>query len=89
MRGFAGVSDADIDQITHLNAMRTYSFDPFRHIPREQCTVGALRAQATHVDTSPRSAAGNRPVPEGDPRVVTSADVMKLFAAAGRQRQPA
>ena len=28
-------------------------YDPFAHIPREQATVGALRAQATDVDTTP------------------------------------
>ena len=33
------VSDADIDKITHENAMRWYRFDPFAHRPREQCTV--------------------------------------------------
>jgi hypothetical protein len=89
MKSFAGVSDEDINKITHLNAMRAYSFDPFQHIPREQCTVAALRAQATHVDTQPRSGGGNRPIAEGDTRVVTSADVMKLFAEAGRRREPA
>ena len=31
--------------------MRIYNFDPFKHIPKEQCTVGALRAQAKGVDT--------------------------------------
>lgn len=44
--------DDQIDKITHENAMRNYSFDPFAHIPKEECTVGALRAQATDVDTS-------------------------------------
>jgi predicted TIM-barrel fold metal-dependent hydrolase len=83
MRSLAGVPDDEIDKITHLNAMRTYSFDPFKHIPREQCTVGALRAQARHVDTTPRPAAGNRPVDEGVTRVVTSADVLKLFREVG------
>ncbi len=38
-----GVTDAELDKITHENAMRWYRFDPFAHIPREQCTVGALR----------------------------------------------
>ncbi|MGE0388045.1 MAG: amidohydrolase family protein [Gammaproteobacteria bacterium] len=47
-----GLSDAEIDKITHLNAMKCYSYDPFRHIRREDCTVGALRAQAAHVDLS-------------------------------------
>jgi len=84
MGNFAGCSDEDINKITHLNALRTYSFDPFKVIPREQCTVGALRAKATHVDTTPRSKPGKRPIAEGDMRVVTSADVMKLFAETGR-----
>jgi len=69
--------------------MRTYSFDPFKDIPREQCTVGALRAKATHVDTTPRSGGGNRPLAEGETRVVTSADIMKLFAEAGRVKEEA
>jgi hypothetical protein len=30
--------------------MRNYSYDPFAQMPKEQCTVGALRAQATDVD---------------------------------------
>lgn len=45
------ISDDDINAITHGNAMRVFGFDPFAHVPREQATVGALRAQATHVDT--------------------------------------
>jgi hypothetical protein len=38
------ISDLDVDKITHLNAMRAFRYDPFVHRPREQCTVGALRA---------------------------------------------
>src|SRR6202043_3246220 len=37
------VPDDEITKITHENAMRWYSFDPFTHITREQATVGALR----------------------------------------------
>jgi hypothetical protein len=55
MRYLQGVSDDEIDKITHLNAMRNFSFDPFAHLPREQCTVGALRALAADVDTTPVS----------------------------------
>lgn len=51
MRYLGGLPDDEINKITHLNAMRNFSFDPFKHIPREQCTVGALRAQATDVNT--------------------------------------
>jgi predicted TIM-barrel fold metal-dependent hydrolase len=49
----AGVSDQEIDAITHGNAMRAFSFDPFAHRERSRCTVGALRAEAAHVDTAP------------------------------------
>jgi hypothetical protein len=31
--------------------MRHYRFDPFATRPREQCTVAALRAEASDVDT--------------------------------------
>lgn len=52
-----GVSDPDIDKITHQNALRLYSFDMFSRIPKEELTVGALRAQATDVDLGFRSSA--------------------------------
>ena len=35
------VTDDEIRKITHENAMRWYSFDPFAHVPRDQATVGA------------------------------------------------
>jgi len=41
---------AVIDKITHRNAMAAYSFDPFRHIPKERVRAGYLRAQAADVD---------------------------------------
>jgi hypothetical protein len=53
----AGVSDAEIEKITHENALRLYSFDMFSHIPKQQLTVGALRGQATDVDLGFRSSA--------------------------------
>jgi predicted TIM-barrel fold metal-dependent hydrolase len=54
-QSFEGVSDEDIDKITHLNAMKIYQFDPFSVRPREQCTVGALKAAGADVDISLRS----------------------------------
>lgn len=44
--GISGLDEATINAITHENAMRLFKFDPFAHRPREQCTVGALRAEA-------------------------------------------
>ncbi|MBM3692788.1 MAG: amidohydrolase [Actinobacteria bacterium] len=51
MKSLDGVPDDEIDKMTHLNAMRHYQYDPFSVIPREECTVGALRARAADVDT--------------------------------------
>jgi predicted TIM-barrel fold metal-dependent hydrolase len=45
----------DLDKITHENAMRWYSYDPFAAVPREQATVAALRARAADHDVSIRS----------------------------------
>jgi len=49
------VPRADLDRITHENAMRWYSYDPFSAIPREQATVAALRARAAGHDVGVRS----------------------------------
>ena len=44
------LDDAVINKITHENAMAAYSFDPFKHVPKEHARAGYLRAQATDVD---------------------------------------
>ncbi|MCU1644403.1 MAG: putative amidohydrolase [Nocardia sp.] len=51
----ADASDADIDKITWQNACRFLNFDPFAHLPKDQATVGGLRAIARDVDVSTRS----------------------------------
>jgi predicted TIM-barrel fold metal-dependent hydrolase len=51
----AGATDREIDQITWQNACRFFNWDPFRFEPRQQATVGALRAHAKDVDTTVRS----------------------------------
>ena len=43
----AGMDDAVVNKFTHENAMRIYQYDPFSIIPKDQATVGALRAQVT------------------------------------------
>ena len=50
----AELRDDEIEKVTWQNAARWYQFDPFEHRSREECTVRALRAQATDVDTTPR-----------------------------------
>jgi hypothetical protein len=54
MKSLDGVPDEDIEKFTHRNAMRHYRFDPFAYRAKEQCTVGALRAQALDVDVTPK-----------------------------------
>jgi predicted TIM-barrel fold metal-dependent hydrolase len=51
----AGMSDTEIERITHGNAIRWFGYDPLEQIPRDQATVGALRSLATDVDVSIRS----------------------------------
>jgi predicted TIM-barrel fold metal-dependent hydrolase len=53
----AGVPDDEIDKITWQNAARFFSWDPFAHTPREEASVGALRALAKDVDTGRMSRA--------------------------------
>ncbi|MBA2282925.1 MAG: amidohydrolase [Actinomycetota bacterium] len=51
----ADVSDDDLAKITHENAMRWFSYDPFAHRAKETCTVAALRAEAAGHDVAERS----------------------------------
>jgi len=51
----ADVPDTDLAKIGYENAMRWYSFDPFAHRAKEQCTVAALRAESPDHDVSIRS----------------------------------
>jgi predicted TIM-barrel fold metal-dependent hydrolase len=55
MKSLDGVPDDEIRKITHENAMRIFQYDPFSVIPKEQCTVGALRGRAAGWDISERS----------------------------------
>jgi predicted TIM-barrel fold metal-dependent hydrolase len=87
------LTDAQIDKVTHGNAMRFFRFDPFKVHKKEQLTVGALRAKAKAdgVDVTPRSSGGAKPL-EGDPRPITSGDLMKMFshhAKAGAKKESA
>ena len=47
----AGATDVEINKITFENSCRFFDFDPFVEIPREQASVGALRALAGDVET--------------------------------------
>jgi predicted TIM-barrel fold metal-dependent hydrolase len=76
---------AAIDKVTHLNAMREFSYDPFVILGRENCTVGALRAQATHVSTEPALGMGGAAPKREKGKPVTSGDINAMFAKADAQ----
>jgi predicted TIM-barrel fold metal-dependent hydrolase len=83
MSNLAGVPDRIIDKVTHLNALREFSFDPFATLGRENCTVGALRAKAQHVDTRPVLGRGGAARPQAaEKRPVTSGDIQRMLSSA-------
>ena len=81
-RSLAGVPDDDIHKITWQNAMRHFQYDPFKHIPKEQCTVGALRAQAKDVDLTLRVGGGGKQPSDYARGYATIGDIMKQMAGA-------
>jgi len=66
----APLDPTEVDKITHLNALRHFQFDPFAHIPRDQATVGALRASVRDLDLT--FADGRVPLAAGKGNVVGS-----------------
>lgn len=60
MKYFGDLPDDEVDRITHRNAMRHFSYDPFSRIPKAEATVGALRRRAEGWDVSPKPAAVQR-----------------------------
>jgi predicted TIM-barrel fold metal-dependent hydrolase len=71
--------DASVaNKITHENAIRAYSFDPFKTRSRENCTAGALRAEASDVDVVTRLG-----------RAADDSDLDKWRAMTQRARVPA
>ncbi|MCY1450702.1 hypothetical protein D9M71_675280 [compost metagenome] len=53
---------------------------------RDKCTVSALRALATDVDTTPKSYGGPAPLKDGEVRRrVTSGDIIKMFTAVAKE----
>jgi predicted TIM-barrel fold metal-dependent hydrolase len=52
MKYLSQCTDEEINKITHLNAMREFSYDPFAHIPKDEATVGSLRQRVAGRDVS-------------------------------------
>jgi len=81
MKFLGGLPDEDIDRITHRNAMQVFSYDPFAHLARDECTVGALRSRATDVDTTPVSHGTGKFQEEG---LVTAVTLAERIAAQAK-----
>lgn len=81
-KSLQGVPDEDVHKITWQNAARHFQYDPFRHIPKEQCTVGALRAQAREVDVAPRAGVGGKAPSDYAKGYATVGDVIRQMAGA-------
>jgi len=78
---FAGVSDADVNKITHENALRHFQLDAFKHRPKAKCRAGALRAESPNVDLRLKSQ-GGKPPSEEKGRFVSTKDVTTQLATA-------
>jgi predicted TIM-barrel fold metal-dependent hydrolase len=77
-----GLTDEEVDKITHLNAMRHFHYDPFSVLGgRANCTVGALREQVEGHDVSIKSH-----VREGGQKDSAQAarDLVKMAAGPGK-----
>jgi hypothetical protein len=77
-----GLTDQEIDKVTHLNAMRHFQYDPFSVLGgRANCTVGALRKQVEGHDVSIKSH-----VREGRQKDSAQAarDLVKMAAGPGK-----
>ena len=81
--------DDTFNKISHENCLRIMKFDAFGKMGgRQNCTVGALRELASHVDTSPKSYGGPAPLAPGEvARPVTSGDITKMFAEVAMEDQ--
>jgi len=81
-KSIEGLSDEEIDKITHRNAMRHFQYDPFAHMAREECTVGALRARATHVDVTSVGGKGGKAPSDYEHGYATVGDIINQMAGA-------
>lgn len=82
MRTVEGLSDRQINKITHENALKLFQFDAFGPMGgKNNCSVSALRKLSPDVPTEPVSYGGPAPLAPGEQRRrVTSGDITKMFA---------
>jgi predicted TIM-barrel fold metal-dependent hydrolase len=72
----AGLSDDEVDKITHGNALRFFHSDVLDRVGRENATVRALRAKAAGLDLSAPSPEGMTGPPKGETRQLLISDMM-------------
>ncbi len=79
-KGIQHLSDAEINKITHENAMRCYGFDPFKYRPKELSTVAALRAEAAAANVNVEITSMGRRKADGN----MMADLLKSAAQGAK-----
>ncbi|MFN3725960.1 MAG: amidohydrolase family protein [Allosphingosinicella sp.] len=81
------LSETTINKITHLNAMREFSYDPISQLSREAITVGALKRKAANVpvNTEPMLGLGGAAPKRDSERPVTSGDINRMFESAAAE----
>jgi predicted TIM-barrel fold metal-dependent hydrolase len=79
-QSLGAIPESEIDMITYQNALRYFNFDPFKHIPKQEATVGALRARAVDVDLTLKSMDGGaKPLLDAETRVLTAASMARVY----------
>jgi predicted TIM-barrel fold metal-dependent hydrolase len=76
------LTDEEIGKITHGNAMKWFNYDPFKYVSRDKATVGALRAQARHVDVSLVSHNQGKPPSDFKKGYATILDIVTQMSSA-------
>jgi predicted TIM-barrel fold metal-dependent hydrolase len=54
-KSLQALPEEEIQKVSHRNAMRHFSYDPFAHVPEAEATVSSLRAKAAGHDVSIQS----------------------------------
>jgi len=77
-----GVPDAEINKMTHENALRVFQLDAFSQRPKAKCTAAALRAESPDVDLGLRRQQGGKPPRDAGAGIITTQDVTSQLASA-------
>ncbi len=83
-RSVKEIPEDEVHKITWENTCRHFQYDPFKHIPKAEATVGALRARAKAkgVDLSDKVGSGGKPPSDYARGYVTIGDIVQQMSTA-------